>query len=379
VSDLLDASLNDQPSSVGDVSEIEDRKRRHAEIALSVASQSSRSAGWEDVHLIPQATASCELDEIDVAAEFLGTRLRAPIVIASMTGGHQAAVEINERLGQAAQELGIAVGVGSQRAALERASLVSTYSAVRRNAPGAFVLANVGAGQLIPQGTRPALGRDQLELAIETVRAQALAIHLNLVEELIQPGGDRRHAGILDALADVCSTLDVPVLAKETGAGMARESAQTLARTGVAALDVGGVGGTSFTRIEHRRARDAGDSRRVARGEVFADWGIPTAASILETRATGLPLIATGGVRSGLDAAKAVALGATVVGIGRPALIAAQRSAEAVIEVLERLIDELRMAMLLTGASNLGDLRARTPVLTGFTSTWAKQRGLLER
>lgn len=352
------------------------RKREHLDLAASEASRSPRSAGWEDVRLVPAALPEVSPDDVDLTARLLGHELRAPLVIASMTGGHPDASAINALLGEAAERFGLAVGVGSQRAALRDPRLAPTYASVRDRAPSAVVLANVGACQLVAQPDAPALTPPKLEEAVAMVAAQGLSVHLNVLEEAIQPEGDRRFDGMLDAIARLSGELSVPLIAKETGAGLDRESALVLAQARVAALDVGGAGGTSFARIETARAQRAGELRRAAVGATFADWGVPTASAILETRGAGVPVIATGGVRNGLDAAKALALGASCVSVGRLALHAAQQGRSALFDALETLIAELRLALVLCGARDVRALRRRPPVLTGATREWAQQRRL---
>jgi isopentenyl-diphosphate delta-isomerase len=206
--------------------------------------------------------------------------------------------------------------------------------------------------------------------------AQALIIHLNVIEEAIQPEGDSNYSGLLRAVERVVAHSPVPVIAKETGAGMSRETAADLAAVGVTALDVGGAGGTSFARIEGTRASRLGDSRGARLGETFGGWGISTAVSILEVAGSGLPAIATGGVRSGLDAAKALSLGAAAVGLGRPALEAALLGPDGPTEELTMFIDELKLSILLTRGLNIADLQLHRPVVTGFTREWAAQREL---
>ncbi len=254
-----------------------------------------------------------------------GVELSAPLVISAMTGGHGAAAVVNGRLAHAAQELGIALGVGSQRAALRDPRLRPTYAVVRKNAPDALVIGNLGICQLIAQGEEPAFGAAEIDAAVEMVGAQLLAIHLNVVEELIQPEGDRVTTGLFAALEKVIEACPVPVMVKETGAGIDGDTARAVVAAGAAVLDVGGAGGTSFARVEGIRAESRGDARGARLGTTFADWGIPTAASIVECRGLGVPLVATGGIRTGLDAAKALALGADLVAIGRPALVAARQ------------------------------------------------------
>lgn len=352
-----------------------ERKRQHLELVLSPRSQHARGAGWEDVHLVPRALPGCSAADVDLSTGFLGHELAAPVVLVGMTGGFDGAAAVNAALGEAAQELGLAVGVGSQRAALVDPSSRATFSAVRRRAPDVPVLANLGACQLVDQDDRPSLTAADVGDVVEMVGADGLAVHLNVVQELVQPEGDRRFGDLLEGIRWAVEASPVPVVAKETGAGMDRECAQQLAAAGVVALDVGGVGGTSFARVERDRADAEGDERAARLGEVFADWGIPTAASVLEVRGAGVPVIATGGVRNGLDAARALALGAGLVGIGRPAAEAALRGTAAVIDLLEGLLDELRTALVLSGATSPSALTA--PVLDGFTLDWARQRALL--
>jgi isopentenyl-diphosphate delta-isomerase len=356
---------------------VERRKREHMEIALGEDVQSSRGAGWDDVYLIPASLPELSADDVDTRVSFLGHELQAPIVISGMTGGHPAAKEINATLAAAAQELGLAMGLGSQRAAIVDPSLTDTYSIARDKAPSAFLLANLGVSQLVPQGERPALTAAQVREAVDMVRAQALAIHLNVLEELVQPEGDRNSAGFLAGIAEVVCSSPVPVIAKETGCGLDRESATLLAGAGVSAMDIGGAGGTSFALVEAKRAHEIADLRGARLGRTFANWGIPTVAAIVESRACGLPIIATGGVRSGLDVAKALALGADAVGMARPLLKAAQQGFDALILELRMLIEELRLAMLLSGATTVRDLRRRHPVVSGMSLEWSRQRGLL--
>jgi isopentenyl-diphosphate delta-isomerase len=293
-----------------------------------------------------------------------------------MTGGHPDLAPLNAALGQAAEHFGLAVGVGSQRVALADPSLAPSFGAVREHAPTAFVLANIGAGQLVEQGTVAALTSDDIRTAVDMVRADALTVHLNVAQESIQPEGDRVTGPFVPALSALVESSPVPVIVKETGSGMTGADARRLADLGVAAVDVGGAGGTSFVDIEGIRAERAGDRRRAQLAATFGGWGVPTAAAVLETRRAGVPVIATGGVRSGLDAARALALGASVVGIGRLAIVAARRGVDDLLAELDLFLHELRLACLLTGAGKATDLASNRPVLTGATRAWAEQRGL---
>ena len=356
------------------MSSIEDRKREHIELALSDGSQGRRSALWEDVLLVPESVPDLSPTDVDLSVDFLGHRLPTPLVISGMTGGHAQAIEINGNLARAAQELGLAIGTGSQRAALANPDLAGTYSVVRTHAPGAFVIGNIGMSQLISQDGAPPLERSHIEETVSMVEADALAVHMNAVEELIQPEGDRNMRGLARGIADAARWAPVPVIAKETGAGIARETALKLAAAGVAALDVGGAGGTSFARIEAIRARAVDDATGVRIGRTFADWGMPTVISLIEARGAGLPLIGTGGVRNGLHAAKAIALGASLVGMGGPFIRAALEGPEAVVAEARMVLEELRVAMVLTDVRNIKELRALEPVLVGRVAEWLASR-----
>jgi isopentenyl-diphosphate delta-isomerase len=267
------------------------------------------------------------------------------------------------------------MGLGSQRAALRDPSLVPTYAVAREQASGALLIANIGAAQLVPQASGPALTVNQLREVVAMAGADALAIHFNFLEESVQPEGDRRAAGLRDALAQAVASLEVPAIAKETGAGFSRPAALELHKLGFHALDVGGRGGTSFAAVEGRRAQAQGDRRGEQMGIVYHDWGVPTAVAVVAATAARLPIIATGGVRTGLDAAKAVALGASLVGVGRPLMAAAIQGDQAVDAWLSLFIEELRVAMFLTGGRRLADLRIVPRVILGETRRWLDDLG----
>jgi isopentenyl-diphosphate delta-isomerase len=355
------------------------RKAEHLSLAAEADVDTRTRAGWDDVHLVHDALPEIDAKDVDVSATFLGRKLRLPLVISGMTGGHEAARKVNETLARVAEREGVAIGVGSQRAALADARLESTYAVVRDAAPTAFVIGNIGISQLVAQDGEAALTLADAQRAVAMVRANALAVHLNYLEESVQPEGQTRAAGASGALRSLARRLGVPVIAKETGAGIAGATARRLAALGVAALDVGGVGGTSFAAVEGLRAGARGERGRELLGERFRDWGVPTAAAVASATPTRVPVIATGGVRSGLDAAKALALGATLVGVGRPMLRAALDGEDAVRAWIAQFELELRTAVFLSGLRRARELRVATVVVTGDTRAWLDALGWRRR
>lgn len=345
------------------------RKIEHLKLCAESPVESRKaSAGFEDVTLIHRALPELDMDKLDLSVDLLGKRLKAPFLIASITGGHPDTVAVNAALAVAAEELGVGIGVGSQRAAIDDPSQEESFRIVRDKAPNAFVYGNVGAAQIRKYGV------DGVEKLIEMIDADALAIHLNFLQEAIQPEGDRDATGCLEMIREICSVLDTPVIVKETGAGISREDALMLHKAGVSAIDVGGVGGTSWAGVEVYRAKESGDSISEHLGELFWDFGIPTVASIIESRVS-LPIIATGGVRTGLDIAKSIALGASAASAALPFVGPALEGEKTVINVLSRMLDEFKAAMFLCGCANIQDLRNSPVVVTGWTLQYLGQRG----
>lgn len=346
-------------------SRTEQRKAEHVDIILK-ENVSADYDYWDDVRLVHDALPEIDFDEIDVSTTFLGRRLAAPLVISSMTGGFGGGKEINGNLARAAAEVGVAMGVGSQRAALEKPELVPTYAVVKEHdVPLRF--ANLGAPQLIPQGTKRAYGPEDAQRAMDMIDGHVLICHLNFLQEIVQPEGDHGAKGVLDAVRRLAARF--PVMAKETGAGISRDVALRLKRAGVKAIDVGGLGGTSFSAVEYYRAKKDAATLKERLGATFWNWGIPTPASV-QLANVGLPLVATGGVRTGLHVAKAVALGASLAGMAKPMLEAAKESADAVVRELRAAIEELKAGMFLTGSRTLKDLSSRTAIVTRPTADW---------
>ncbi|MCK4968769.1 MAG: type 2 isopentenyl-diphosphate Delta-isomerase, partial [Candidatus Aenigmarchaeota archaeon] len=315
----------------------EKRKKEHINICLEKNIETTKTTGFEDINLIHKALPNINMDEINTSCTFLNKPLNAPIIIEAMTGGAKIAEKINKNLAIAAKNLGLAMGVGSQRAAIENNKLISTYN-IRDVAPNIPLIGNLGAIQF----AKNEYTIKEAKKAITDINADALAIHLNPLQEVTQPEGDLDFKNVIPAIKNICQNLNKPVIAKETGAGISREIAQILEKTGVSIIDVAGLGGTSFSIIESYRDND----KKRPKGHIFEDWGITTAVSIIETRkTTKIQIIASGGIRTGIDAAKSIALGANYVGLALPLLEPAAKSAKDVENVLKKIIDEFKTAM----------------------------------
>jgi len=355
--------------------EVKQRKIEHVSVALGQDVSVAQRANWNDIQFVHQALPEVDLDEIDTSVTFLGQKLRYPIFISSLTGGHPDVTSINGNLARAAEHYGLALGVGSQRAAIVNPDVSNSYAVTRQQAPNTFLIANIGAPQLIKQARHEPFTLEQVQRAIDMIGADALAVHMNSLQEAAQPEGDRRAVGEAAALKALTARLSLPVIAKETGAGVCREQALLLRSCGVAAIDVGGAGGSSMSAMEAARSEARGDERTRNIGLLYRDWGIATPIAVVEASTAQLPLISTGGVRNGLDMARALALGATLVGMGFPFLKAASQSYEAVCELLERVIAELKVAMQLSGAATITALQHVDIVVTGETRNWLTMRG----
>jgi len=341
--------------------DIEARKADHLDLcATDDVAYRRRTTLLEDVELMHQSLPELSLEEVDLSVALLGKTLRAPLVIVGMTGGHERAAEVNRGLASIAERRGYAFGLGSQRAMQKRPETASTYQ-VRDVAPNVLLFGNVGAVQVAQQSTA------QIRELVDAVGADALCVHLNPAQELIQPEGDRDFRGCVDAIGRLVKELGVPVVAKETGNGISRRTAQQLMNAGVRHVDVSGAGGTSWVGVETLRA----EGQQRALGELLWDWGVPTAAAVSYATQAGLTAIATGGMRTGLDAARAIALGATAAGYARNVFKAfvegGEPQAEAFLSGVER---ELRTIMLLTGSRTLEDLRSAPKMLGPGLQRW---------
>ena len=326
------------------------RKKEHLELCLDTESVSSPSStGLEVYRFVHNALPELDIDEIDIGTTFLGKRLKAPILISSMTGGFDLARKVNRNLAVAAQRLGLAMGVGSQRVAIEEPSAASSFQ-VRDLAPDILLLGNLGAVQL-----NYGYGLEQCRRALAMIGADGLILHLNVLQEAAQPEGNRNFKGLTGKIAAMCRELGVPVVAKEVGNGISVDVATRLQRAGVKAIDIAGKGGTSWSAVETQRAARLGQRVDTA----FADWGIPTEEAIISVRKAlpDIQLIASGGIRSGVDMAKSIALGADLAGLGQPLLAAALESADKVVELLAGVIHELKVSMLCVGSKDLRELR----------------------
>ncbi|HET9225845.1 MAG TPA: type 2 isopentenyl-diphosphate Delta-isomerase [Thermoanaerobaculia bacterium] len=327
------------------MADLRDRKAEHIRLALDSRMQLGTS-WWDEYNFGHAALPEIDMAEVDASAELLGRRLSAPLLISCMTGGTEIAGRINRNLAAAAEETGVAVGVGSQRKALEDPAKADTFR-VREAAPTAPLLANLGAVQL-----NYGMGVAECRQAVEMIGADALTLHLNPLQEALQPEGQCDFSGLLPKIAEVVREVGVPVAVKEVGSGLSESVARALAGVGVRILDTAGTGGTSWARIEAAR------SGELDLGELFAGWGIPTPLSVQEVRRVeGVTVIASGGLRNGLDLAKALALGADLGGMAYPFLEAATESPERVADKVRRIVRELKICMFCLGVKTIAELR----------------------
>ena len=334
------------------VAPIDQRKADHIKINLEKDVRSALTTGLENYRFVHEALPELDLNQIDTSLHLFGKQLTAPILISSMTGGTADAESINLRLAEAAQEMKIAMGVGSQRAAIENPEITRTFQ-VRRVAPDILLFANLGAVQL-----NYGYGIEQCRQAVGMIGADALILHFNPLQEAVQDAGDTNFAGLAKKIEGICKALAVPVIAKEVGWGISERSAKLLADCGVQAIDVAGAGGTSWSQVEMHRAPDEFTRELAA---TFVGWGIPTAESILNVRqaAPDMTIFASGGLKDGLDIAKCIALGARLGGMAGQFLKAAAVSTEQVIEMMKLTKRQIEVTMFAAGVQELRELESR--------------------
>ncbi len=361
---------NDFLEDKNKIKEIMKRKEEHIQIALAKDIQSKNTTLFECIKLFNSATPEINFDEVDTETSFLGHRFSAPVIVGAMTGGAEIAKRINKNIAIAVEELGLGMVVGSQRAALYSKGLEDTFTVARKYAPNAFIGANIGAPQLSKNG----IGANDVKKLIKMLDADSLYIHLNPLQELVQPEGEPNFKGVLSKIKEISNFVNVPVIAKEVGFGIDEIAAKKLENSGVKAIEVAGTGGTSYAAIESYRARIKKDEARANIGNLFENWGIPTAASLFVTKNNvKIPIIASGGIRNGLELAKAITVGASMSAVAFPVLKHAMRSSEAVSDYLKNLIYELKAAMFLTGSRSVIELSKKRYVITGELKDWIRE------
>jgi len=333
------------------VAPIDQRKSDHIKINLEQDVRSALTTGLENYRFVHEALPELDLNRIDTTLSLFGKKLHSPILISSMTGGTEEAGKINQRLAETAQEVGVAMGVGSQRAALEHPEQTSTFAITRKVAPNILLFANLGAVQL-----NYGYGIDHCRRAVDMIQADALILHLNPVQEAVQDAGDTNFVGLAKKIEEICKKLEVPVIAKEVGWGISARTAKLLAGCGVSAIDVAGAGGTSWSQVEMHRAPDEFTRQLAA---IFVGWGIPTAETILNVKKAvpEMTVFASGGIKDGLDIAKSVALGATLGGMAGQFLKAAAISTEKTVEMMKLTKRQIEVTMFACGAGTLHELQ----------------------
>ena len=350
---------------------IEKRKMRHIRVSLEEDVEGDLCTGFQDVRLIHRTLPEMDLDDVDTRTRLFGRELRAPLIISAITGGTREAKKINAVLAEVAEAKGIGIGVGSQRIAVEEPETAASFRVVREKAPNALILGNIGCPQLsLGWGVREA------ERCIEMVDADALAVHMNPLQEAVQVGGDTNYSGVLGKVRELAGALDTPIIMKETGCGVAYEEAVKMEEAGSAAVDVSGVGGTSWSAVEYHIAKEVGEKHQEHLGQALWSWGIPTAISVVETsQSTGLKVIASGGVRTGTEIAKSIALGADAAGMAKPFLKKAVEGRDQLAEHVDHIVQELKVVMFLTGARDVAALRNVPILVMGRTAEWLGLRG----
>lgn len=347
------------------MTQIRDRKADHIDICVNERIAPGYCY-WDDVRFVHNALPEIDADEIDTTCWLFGKKLDFPLIVTAITGGFQDAERINSNIAEACADLGIGMGVGSERAGVN-GIVPESYSAIGEyDVP--LVIGNIGAPQLVEQRSRDRFSPEMVGAARDLIGADIMAVHLNFLQEVVRPEGDTNARGCYDAIRELAR--EYPIMVKETGAGISRDVAQRLKGIGIQGIDIAGMGGTSFAAVELYRAMSAGDEVRTGMGETFFDWGIPSPVSLAEARCSGLPLIASGGILDGIHVAASIAMGATSAGVANAILREAMESADAVKKKLTIIREELRAAMLLTGCKDLSQLSKARYVVLGETKQW---------
>ncbi len=357
-------------------SETASRKLEHLQICVGYNIEAIKKTTWlEDVLFLHQALPEVSFDEIETETTFLGYKFSFPLVITGITGGHPYSKKINARIGEIIQEVGVGAGVGSQRAALEKNGDIESFKVIRREAPDSFIMANIGITQFLN-----GFGSKELEEIINMVEADALAIHLNPLQEILQMKGSLNFKYALKKIEEVCSYSPVPVIIKETGAGITKELAEKLLKAGVSAIDISGAGGTSWSAVEKVRATLHGEREKEQLGSLLWDWGIPTAATLLEVKSAvkdKIEIIGSGGIRTGLEIAKVLAIGSDLAGTALPVLRWIYNlKREEVIKKMEQLKNELKAVMFLTGSKSIKELKETEVIIKDKLAKWIQARNL---
>lgn len=354
------------------MSGIEKRKLRHIRVSLEEEVETDIATGFEDIRLIHRALPEINLDEVSTETTFYGKKLAAPLIISAITGGTDEAKEINSVLADVAEEKKIGISVGSQRIAITQPETIPTFSIVREKAPTTFVMGNLGCPQL-----SLGWGVDEAKKCIDMIKADALALHMNPLQEAVQVDGDTYYHGIYEKITELSEKIKTPLIMKETGAGIAWEDASKMQHAGASGLEISGVGGTSWSAVEYHIAKEVGKKDMEYLGGALWNWGIPTAISVIETtQKTNLSVISSGGIRTGVEIVKSLALGADMGGMAKPFLEKAVKGQEALSQYVDDIIREIRVAMFLVGARNINDL-SKVPVLVmGKTAEWLRLRGI---
>jgi len=353
------------------MSGIEKRKLSHIRVSLEENVETDIATGFEDVRLIHRALPEIDLDMVSTETTFFGKKLAAPLIISAITGGTEEAAKINEVLAEVAEEKQIGISVGSQRIAIAQPETIPTFSIVREKAPTTFVMGNLGCPQL-----SLGWGIPEAKKCIEMVEADALALHMNPLQEAVQVDGDTNYHGVYEKIMELGKNLDTPIIMKETGAGIAWEDALKMEKAGASGLEISGVGGTSWSAVEYHIAKEVGKKQMEYLGGALWNWGIPTAISVVETaQKTDLAVISSGGIRTGVEIVKSIALGAHVGGIAKPFLEKAIEGKDALSEHVDNIIREIQVAMFLVGTSNLDDLKHVPVLVMGKTAEWLRLRG----